>query len=43
VEVPVLVDKSGLQPTKVGSLPPQPAALMQTNINPQSLMVDVVL
>jgi alpha-galactosidase len=43
VEVPVLVDKSGLQPTKVGSLPPQLAALMQTNINPQSLTVEAAL
>jgi alpha-galactosidase len=31
VEVPCLVDKNGVQPTKVGSLPPQLAALMQTN------------
>lgn len=43
VEVPVLVDKNGLQPTKVGTLPPQLAALMQTNINVQSLVVEAVL
>ena len=43
VEVPILVDKNGLQPTKVGSLPPHLAALMQTNINVQSLTVEAAL
>jgi alpha-galactosidase len=43
VEVPVLVDKSGLQPTKIGRLPPQLAALMQTNINVQQLTVEAAL
>jgi alpha-galactosidase len=43
VEVPVLVDKNGLQPTKIGRLPPQLAALMQTNINVQSLTVEAAL
>jgi alpha-galactosidase len=43
VEVPVLVDKSGLQPTKVGALPPHLAAMMQTNINVQSLVVEAAL
>ena len=43
VELPVLVDKNGLQPTKIGSLPPQLAALMQTNINVQSLTVEAAL
>ncbi|HMO59321.1 MAG TPA: alpha-glucosidase/alpha-galactosidase [Roseiflexaceae bacterium] len=43
VEVPVLVDKSGLQPTKIGRLPPQLAAMMQTNINVQSLTVEAAL
>jgi alpha-galactosidase len=43
VEVPVLVDKSGLQPTHIGSLPPQLAAIMQTNINVQSLTVEAAL
>jgi hypothetical protein len=33
VEVPCLVDRSGVQPTRVGALPPHLAALMQTNIN----------
>ncbi len=43
VEVPTLVDKSGLQPTKIGKLPPQLAAMMQTNINVQSLTVEAAL
>ncbi len=43
VEVPCLVDKSGLQPTKVGIMPPQLAALQQTNINVQSLVVEAAL
>ena len=43
VEVPVLVDKNGLQPTKIGQLPPHLAALMQTNINVQSLVVEAAL
>ena len=43
VEVPCLVDKSGLQPTKIGNLPPHLAALMQTNINVQALTVEAIL
>lgn len=43
VEVPCLVDKNGVQPTKIGSLPPHLAALMQTNINVQSLAVEAAL
>src|SRR5689334_7304543 len=43
VEVPCLVDKNGLQPTKIGALPPQLAALMQTNVNVQSLVVEAAL
>jgi alpha-galactosidase len=43
VEVPCLVDKNGLRPTKIGALPPQLAALMQTNINVQSLVVEAAL
>jgi alpha-galactosidase len=43
VEVPCLVDKNGIQPTRIGSLPPQLAALMQTNINVQSLTVEAAL
>jgi alpha-galactosidase len=43
VEVPCLVDKNGVQPTKIGALPPQLAALIQTNINVQSLTVEAAL
>ncbi len=43
VEVPCLVDKSGIQPTKIGTLPPQLAAMMQTNVNVQSLTVEAAL
>ena len=43
VEVPCLVDGNGVQPTRVGSLPPQLAALIQTNINVQSLAVEAAL
>ncbi len=43
VEVPCLVDKSGIQPTQIGALPPHLAALMQTNINVQSLAVEAAL
>jgi alpha-galactosidase len=43
VEVPVLVDRNGLQPTKIGMLPPQLAAMMQTNINVQALTVEAAL
>lgn len=39
VEVPCVVDKNGVQPTRIGELPPQLAALMQTNINVQALTV----
>ncbi len=43
VEVPCLVDKNGVQPTRIGSLPPHLAALMQTNINVQRLTVEAAL
>jgi len=43
VEVPCLVDRSGVQPTRIGSLPPHLAAMMQTNINVQSLAVEAAL
>ena len=43
VEVPCLVDANGVQPTRVGALPPQLAALMQTNINVQALTVEAAL
>ena len=43
VEVPCMVDANGIQPTRIGDLPPQLAALMQSNINVQSLTVEAVL
>ncbi|MGN8119542.1 alpha-glucosidase/alpha-galactosidase [Labrys sp. 22185] len=43
VEVPCLVDRNGLQPVSIGRLPPQLAALMQTNINVQNLTVEALL
>ena len=43
VEVPCLVDANGIQPVKVGSLPPQLAALNRTNINVQELIVEAAL
>ena len=43
VEVPCLVDKNGVQPTKVGELPSQLAALNRTNINTQKLAVEGAL
>jgi alpha-galactosidase len=43
VEVPCLVDKNGVQPARVGALPPQLAALMQTNVNVQALTVEAAL
>lgn len=43
VEIPCLVDKNGIQPTRIGSLPPHLAALMQTNINVHALTVEAAL
>jgi alpha-galactosidase len=43
VEVPCLVDKNGIQPVKIGALPPHLAALMQTNVNVQGLTVEAAL
>jgi len=40
VEVPCLVDRSGITPTYVGDLPPQLAALNRTNINTQLLTIE---
>lgn len=43
VEVPCLIDHNGIQPTSIGRVPPQLAALMQTNINVQSLTVEALM
>ena len=43
VEVPCLVDAGGVQPTRVGALPPQLTALMRSNVNVQELTVRALL
>jgi alpha-galactosidase len=43
VEVPCLVDKNGVQPTRIGYLPPQLSGFIMTNINVQALVVEAVL
>ena len=43
VEVPCDVSDKGIAPLSVGSMPPQLVALMQTNINVQSLTVQAAL
>lgn len=43
VEVPCLVDRSGVTPTFVGDLPPQLAALNRTNINTQLLTIEAAI
>ena len=42
VEVPTIVDGSGLSPQAVGPIPPQLTALMRTNIGPQQLTVEAL-
>ncbi len=41
--MPCLVDGNGIQPTAVGALPAQLAALNRTNVNVQSLIVEAAL
>lgn len=43
VEVACLVDSNGIQPTKVGTLPPQLAGLMTSNITVQGLAVEALM
>lgn len=43
VEVPCLVDASGVVPTYIGNLPEQLAALNRTNINTQLLTIEAAL
>lgn len=43
VEVPCLVDRGGVQPTHVGNLPPQLAALNRTSINTQLLTLEAAV
>jgi alpha-galactosidase len=43
VEVPCLVDAQGVQPTRIGSLPVHLAALMQSHVTVQGLVVEAIL
>ena len=43
VELPCLVDRNGIQPTKVDTLPPQCVALMRSQINVQELTVAALM
>ena len=43
VEVPCLVDHNGIQPTRIGSLPPQLTALIRTNMSVQELTVEALM
>jgi alpha-galactosidase len=43
VEVPCYVDREGLHPLRVGDLPPQCAALNQSNVTVQALAVEAGL
>jgi len=43
VEVPCLVDRNGIQPTKVDPLPPQLIGLMRTNVSVQELTVAALM
>ena len=41
-EHPCLIDRSGVSPTRIGKIPPQLAALIQTNVNVQQLTVEAI-
>jgi len=43
VEVACLVDSNGIQPTHVGALPPQLAAVMMSNVTVQGLAVEALM
>ena len=43
VEVPCLVDKNGVQPTKIGPIPMQLAAMMRTNVGVQELTAEAIV
>ncbi len=43
VEVPCLVNRLGVQPTAIGKLPPQLAAMNMTNINVQLLTIEAAV
>ncbi len=43
VEVPIMIDRNGLNPCKVGALPEQLAALNRTNINVQLMTIQAAV
>lgn len=43
VEVACLVDENGIHPTRYGKLPPQLAAIMQSSVTVQGLVVDALI
>lgn len=43
VEVPCMVDASGIQPTYIGDLPPQLAAMNMSNVNVQLLTIEAAV
>ena len=43
VEVPCHVDHNGIQPTRIGRMPPQLAATIQLSVNVQGLTVEAAL
>ncbi len=43
VEVPCLVDRNGIQPTRIDSLPPQLTTIIRSNVNVQELTVQALL
>ena len=43
VEVPCHVDRNGIQPVRMGKLPPQLAGIMRTNVNVQEMTVEAAL
>ncbi len=43
VEVPCLIDSNGVQPTHIGKLPPQLAAICRSNVSTQELTVEAAL
>lgn len=42
VEVPCLVDKNGIQPTKIGKMPPHLTALISTNVAVQTCFIEAL-
>lgn len=43
VELPCLVDRNGIQPTHIGRIPPHLAAIMQSSVSVQGLVVDALI